>query len=174
MALVKPVLFQVAGYQNSGKTTLSIKLIEELSASGLKIATIKHHGHGGKPDVLETKDSGRHIKAGATVSLVEGGGRIIIQAEDVPWSLAKEIEMLSFFKPDVIIIEGYKNERYPKAVILRDKNDLELLEKLPNIKIIFHRDPKLASQLIDSGFPVFDTEDEAGYKWILNYIKNQK
>ncbi|WP_423409689.1 molybdopterin-guanine dinucleotide biosynthesis protein B [Heyndrickxia sp. MSNUG] len=171
MALVKPIIFQIAGYQDSGKTTLSLKLIEHLSASGLKIATIKHHGHGGKPEVDETKDSGRHIAAGATVSLVEGDGRILIQAEQKQWSLLEEIEMLSFFKPEVILIEGYKNEKYPKAVILRDKGDLELLDILPGIKVIFYRDASMARHLIDQDIPSFDTSDESGFTWLTNYIK---
>ena len=171
MALVKTVIFQVAGFQDSGKTTLSLKLIEHLSACGLNIATIKHHGHGGKPEVLETKDSGRYIAAGAAVSLVEGDGRILIQAEQKQWSLLEEIEMLSFFKPDVILIEGYKNEKYPKAVILRDNGDLELLDILPGIKVIFYRDASLARHLIDQDIPSFDTSDESGFTWLTNYIR---
>lgn len=171
MALVKPVIFQVAGYQDSGKTTLSLKLIEHLSASGLKIATIKHHGHGGKPEVDGTKDSGRHIAAGAAVSLVEGEGRILIQAEQKQWSLLEEIEMLSFYKPDVILIEGYKNEKYPKAVILRDNGDLELLDKLPDIKVIFYRDEILARHLMDQDIPAFHTSDVSGFTWLTNYFR---
>ena len=171
MALVKPVIFQVTGYQDSGKTTLSLKLIEHLAESGLKIATIKHHGHGGKPEVNETKDSGRHFAAGAAVSLVEGDGRILIQAEQKQWSLLEEIEMLSFFKPDVILVEGYKNEKYPKAVILRDEEDLELLDKLPDIKVIFYRDASLTKHLMDLPIPAFDTSDVSGFNWLTNYLK---
>jgi len=170
VALVKPVIFQVAGYQDSGKTTLSLKLIEHLSASGLKIATVKHHGHGGKPEVNESKDSGRHIAAGAAVSLVEGEGRILIQAEQKQWTLLEEIEMLSFFKPDVILVEGYKNEKYPKAVILRDEGDLELLDKLPDIKVVFYRDTRLSKHLKDQAIPAFDTSDVSGFAWLANYI----
>lgn len=173
MALVKPFIFQISGYQNSGKTTLCLKLIEHLSACGLKIATIKHHGHGGKPEVLETKDSGRHILAGAAVTLVEGGGRILIQAEQKQWSLEEEVELLSFFKPDVILIEGYKNEKYPKAVILRDDGDLELLD-LPELKVVFYRDTRLAKNLLNLPIPAFDTIDESGFVFITNYIKEHK
>lgn len=168
MALVKPVLFQIAGYQNSGKTTLSLTLIKQLTSAGLKVATVKHHGHGGKPEVVEAKDSDKHMKAGAAVSLVEGGGRMIIQAENGPWSLSEEIDMLSFFKPDVILIEGYKNEPFPKAVILRDEKDLELVEKLQNIQVVLCRDPGLLDLLKDIAPPVLNMED--GVNWILEGI----
>ncbi|WP_249745201.1 molybdopterin-guanine dinucleotide biosynthesis protein B [Mesobacillus boroniphilus] len=171
MALVKPVLFQVAGYQNSGKTTLSLRLIKELTAAGLKVATVKHHGHGGRPEVVEAKDSDMHVKAGAAVSLVEGGGRMIIHAENGQWSLSEEIDMLSFFKPDVILIEGYKNEPYPKAVILRDESDLELVEKLHNIQVVLCRKPGLSNLLKDSALPVLNMDD--GVCWILEYITNK-
>ena len=49
MALVTPFIFQIVGYQNSGKTTFLNKLISHLTAVGINTATIKHHGHGGKP-----------------------------------------------------------------------------------------------------------------------------
>ncbi|MBS8263055.1 molybdopterin-guanine dinucleotide biosynthesis protein B [Mesobacillus boroniphilus] len=169
--MVKPVLFQVAGYQNSGKTTLSLRLIKELTAAGLKVATVKHHGHGGRPEVVEAKDSDMHVKAGAAVSLVEGGGRMIIHAENGQWSLSEEIDMLSFFKPDVILIEGYKNEPYPKAVILRDESDLELVEKLHNIQVVLCRKPGLSNLLKDSALPVLNMDD--GVCWILEYITNK-
>ena len=172
--MVKPVIFQIVGYQNSGKTTISLKIIEYLTEDGLKIATIKHHGHGGKPDLLETKDSGRHISAGAAVSLVEGGGRMLLQAEDDQWSLSEEINLLSFFNPDAIVIEGHKHEKFPKAVILRDEKDLPLVEKLINVKVILYRDGNLLNFLKHSSIPVFDAGDIKGYHWIANYIKQHQ
>jgi molybdopterin-guanine dinucleotide biosynthesis adapter protein len=173
VALVKPILFQVAGYQNSGKTTLSLRLIQQLAQAGLKVATVKHHGHGGKPDIVESKDSGRHVHAGAAVSLVEGGGRMVLQAENGQWSLSEEIAVLACFKPDVILIEGHKSEPYPKAVILRDEEDLELVDGLANIQAVFYRDPKLAVQLKDRPFPIFHTDENKGVKWVLDYILGQ-
>lgn len=164
------VIFQIVGYQNSGKTTLTMKVIERLAHSGLQIATIKHHGHGGKPDVLQSKDSGRHISAGAAISLVEGGGRLIIQAEKHEWSLSQEIAILSSFKPDVILIEGHKKENYPKVVILRDERDLELLENLSNIKVIFYRDGEWSAALKSVNLPAFHFNDADGFQWIINFL----
>ncbi len=163
----------MAGYQNSGKTTLSLSLIQQLSGAGLKVATVKHHGHGGKPDIVEEKDSGRHMSAGAAVSLVEGGGRLVLHAENGKWSLAEEIELLSCFKTDVILIEGYKREGYPKAVILRNEEDLELLDVLDNIKLVFYRDLKLADLVKELSYPVFQIDDDRGVNWVLDYIFKQ-
>lgn len=35
------------GYQNSGKTTLVEKVIAELTRRGLRVGSLKHHGHHG-------------------------------------------------------------------------------------------------------------------------------
>ncbi|MEH7572840.1 molybdopterin-guanine dinucleotide biosynthesis protein MobB [Cytobacillus firmus] len=95
MAMVKgAVIFQVSGYQNSGKTTLINKLISGLKEKGLSVITIKHHGHGGKPETPEGKDSSSHIESGAAASLVEGGGRLLMHAEKKSWSLEEQVRIV--------------------------------------------------------------------------------
>ena len=49
-----------------------------LAESEMKVATIKHHGHGGFPS--SAKDSERHRKAGAVVSSVEGAGLLSLSS----------------------------------------------------------------------------------------------
>jgi molybdopterin-guanine dinucleotide biosynthesis protein B len=93
VALVRPVIFQVVGYQNSGKTTFTAKLIETLVESGLKTVTIKHHGHGSRPDVVERKDTEKHLAAGARASIIEGDGRLILQADNYESTLEDQITL---------------------------------------------------------------------------------
>ncbi|CEG26086.1 molybdopterin-guanine dinucleotide biosynthesis protein B [Bacillus sp. B-jedd] len=133
MALVRPFVFQVVGYQNSGKTTLSESMIKILKEAGCRVASIKHHGHGGKPDVLEQKDSARHLAAGAEAVLVEGAGRLLIHSEKDEWTLEEQLTLLSAFKPDLILIEGHKHAAYPKILLLRNEEDERLLHELKNI-----------------------------------------
>jgi molybdopterin-guanine dinucleotide biosynthesis adapter protein len=173
MAMVKPVLFQLVGYQNSGKTTSMYEVITRLSTQGYKVVTIKHHGHGGKPDMAENKDSGRHVKAGAFASLIEGEGRVLLQAEKANWNLAEQIQLASALSPDTILIEGHKHEGFPKAVLLRDETDLHLLEELTNIKVILSRQQELAYMLQkDLSYPVY-SEVEEFYSWIVHYIETE-
>jgi len=54
----------IIGRKNSGKTTLIVALVQELSALGLRVATIKHTHHRHELDV-PGKDSYRHREAGA-------------------------------------------------------------------------------------------------------------
>jgi molybdopterin-guanine dinucleotide biosynthesis adapter protein len=136
MALVKPIIYQIVGYQNSGKTTFILKLIEALKNEGIKSVTIKHHGHGGRPDVIPQKDSTKHLKAGALAALVEGDGRLVLQADESFLTLDEQIRFLDFFKPDIILIEGHKKQSYPKLLILRNMNDLSLIANVTNIKAV--------------------------------------
>jgi molybdopterin-guanine dinucleotide biosynthesis protein B len=147
MALVKPVIIQVVGYQNSGKTTFITKLLKELGRCGSKVVTIKHHGHGGKPEVPEQKDSTKHLNAGAIASMVEGEGRAILQVESDSFGLEKQIELLGYFQPDMIIIEGHKHAYYPKIVLLRDKADIPLLKEVNNIHYIFYWNDEIRNSL---------------------------
>ncbi len=167
-----PVIFQVVGYSNSGKTTFLTKLLEKLSFEEWKVVTIKHHGHGGQPDLLTGKDSSRHIEAGAVASIVEGDGRLILHAEQPTWTLAEQIGLLSSFQPDYILIEGYKLADFPKVVLLRDQKDHELLDKITNVVATYYWEPEIIPNL-QSNIPKFHINDDKGQKWLLEYLINK-
>lgn len=77
-------IFQITGYQNSGKTTVMERLIATCKIHGLTVGTIKHHGHGGFPERISVqKDSEKHRLAGANVTAVEGNGILHIEAQKV-------------------------------------------------------------------------------------------
>lgn len=170
----KPVVFQVAGYQNSGKTTFVKKLIEHFSAKNVAVATIKHHGHGGKPDILENKDSGHHLSSGAIASLVEGEGRIVLQAEKSSWTLEEQVQIVSQLNPAIIMIEGHKQEDFPKAVILRTIEDQELLSITNNIKAVLYWEKEIGEISHNyPSIPFFNIRDNSGFEWVCTYITNQ-
>lgn len=173
MALVKPIIIQVVGFQNSGKTTFALKLIKAFSQCGLKTVTIKHHGHGGKPEVPEQKDSTKHICAGASATIVEGEGRLILQAENNIISLDDQVRLLRFFQPDVILIEGYKKENYPKLLLIRDASDVSLITSLNNIKLILCWEEELKNLLRGkTNIPVYSYNDDA-VELVVSEIKNK-
>lgn len=164
-----PVIFQVVGYSNSGKTTFLTKLIEKLSSEKMRVATIKHHGHGGQPDLLTEKDSSRHINAGAIASIVEGEGRVILHAEQPFWSLEEQIGLLSSFGSDFILIEGYKHADFPKAILLRDPKDHELVDKINNVVVAYYWDSAIVPDL-KRNIPYFHINDEKGQEWLQEYL----
>ena len=127
-------IIQIVGYQNSGRTTLVEKLVTLVAEEGLRVGTIKHHGHGGKPDLDDIgKDSDIHRQAGAVATSVEGGGVLRLHCEKSNWQLSEIIELYKLLNIDVILVEGYKMNEYPKVVLLRKKEDQVLLDKLTNI-----------------------------------------
>ncbi len=60
----KPRRIHIVGRKNSGKTTLVCDLVRELTARGLRVATIKHTHHRHELDT-PGKDSHQHCEAGA-------------------------------------------------------------------------------------------------------------
>lgn len=126
----------IVGYKNSGKTTLITNWVEDLKHAGLQVAVIKHHGHGAKlamPD--ERKDSMKYLTAGADTSIVAGGGytQHMIQKElDFP----ALIQLAKAEQPDIILVEGYKEEAGPKVALVRKDEDWETLQHVKHIELV--------------------------------------
>ncbi|HDR6127636.1 TPA: molybdopterin-guanine dinucleotide biosynthesis protein B [Bacillus anthracis] len=167
-----PSILQIVGYQNSGKTTLVEKIVHVLTESEMKVATIKHHGHGGFPEVAQ-KDSERHRKSGAIVSSVEGAGLLSLSSLREEWSLQEIIRLYEFFEVDTILIEGYKKESYPKVVLLRSAEDVELLQKVENIVAVITWYDAPAN--LREEYKVFHIIEEKLYiDWFLQTVRSAK
>ncbi|PEF77869.1 molybdopterin-guanine dinucleotide biosynthesis protein B [Bacillus toyonensis] len=165
-------IIQIVGYQNSGKTTLVEKVVYALAESEMKVATIKHHGHGGFPEVAQ-KDSERHRKAGAVVSSVEGAGLLSLSSLREEWSLQEIIRLYEFFEVATILIEGYKKENYPKVVLLRSAEDVELVHKVENVVAVitwYNAPVNLREE-----YKVFHiTEEKLYIDWFLQTVRSAK
>ncbi|WP_251170551.1 molybdopterin-guanine dinucleotide biosynthesis protein B [Cytobacillus firmus] len=171
----EPVILQVSGYQNSGKTTLINKLISGLKEKGLSVITIKHHGHGGKPETPEGKDSTSHIESGAAASLVEGGGSLLLHAEKDSWSLEEQVRIVLQLQPDVVLIEGHKKASYSKVLLLRSNEDIHLLKELENICAVISWDDKLIKPNdANLGALFFSISDPKGPDWIVEYLVGER
>ncbi|WP_332693926.1 molybdopterin-guanine dinucleotide biosynthesis protein B [Halalkalibacter lacteus] len=166
-----PIL-QVVGYQNSGKTTLMEKLITKSADQGLHVASIKHHGHQvAQKNEIRVKDSQRHQQAGATITAVEGGGSLQIHSKNQSWSLEKLLKLYEHFSPDLIFVEGYKKEQYPKVVLLRGEKDVVLLHEVTNILCAITWKPLSVTEV---EFPIFDLEDSSSYvEFILQKLSDE-
>ena len=73
-------LIGLAGWSGSGKTSLLVRLIPELTGRGLKVSTIKHAHHEFDVD-QKGKDSYAHRTAGAHEVMVASGQRWALMHE---------------------------------------------------------------------------------------------
>lgn len=148
-------IISVAGISDVGKTTFIEKLIPELKRRGFKVGTIKHNSHGFEMD-KPGKDSWRHKKAGADITLLSSPTQIGM-VMDVDHDHDQE-ELIPFFQGiDIIIAEGYKHGDKPKLEIFRPKIQDELFCKGDEHLIAIISDSK-----IDSDLPVFSLNDANG------------
>jgi molybdopterin-guanine dinucleotide biosynthesis protein B len=119
----------LAGWSGSGKTTLITKLLPLLIGRGLRVSTLKHAHHGFDLD-QPGKDSFFHRAAGATEVIVSSAKRFAILHElrgedewDLPALLAKASPV------DLILVEGFKRDPFPKLEIHRQANGKPLLHR---------------------------------------------
>ena len=117
--MTKPPVFGVVGWKNSGKTTLVVRLVAELTGRGFRVSTLKHAHHAFDVD-QEGTDSFRHRQAGASEVALVSGRRWALMHELRGDSEPAMTEMLDRLSPcDVVLVEGYKRESHPKIEVRR-------------------------------------------------------
>ncbi len=125
----------IAGWKNSGKTTLAVRLVEEFTRRGLKVATIKHAHHNLRLDDEDT-DSARHRRAGAKqVAIVSNRRWAILTENDADDELDFADVLKRLDRCDLIIVEGYKSQPIAKIEARRrdSAQGFGLAEKDPNV-----------------------------------------
>ncbi|MBZ9684127.1 molybdopterin-guanine dinucleotide biosynthesis protein B [Mesorhizobium sp. CO1-1-7] len=158
-------IFGITGWKNSGKTTLTERLVAELVRRGWKVSTVKHAHHHFDID-KPGADSFRHRQAGATEVAIVSGSR---------WALMHELRgeqeppldaILSRLAPcDIVLVEGYKRESHRKIETRR----LEAKDRTP----LAVDDPNIVAvaadfAIADQSLPVFDLDDA---KSIADFIE---
>jgi len=123
-----PVLGFVAA-SGTGKTTLLVALIPLLKNLGLRIGVIKHSHHNFQID-QPGKDSFRLRTAGASPVVVVSPHRRAVITEISPErkpSLGEELKQFESAGLDLILVEGFKAEKYPKIELHRSSLSQPLL-----------------------------------------------
>lgn len=158
-AVLTPAVPAIAfiGYQNSGKTTLVEKVIAELTRRGLRVGSLKHHGHHGFDIDVPAKDTWRHHQAGSKHVGLICATRWAEYADTREEDEMPARELLSRYSDvDVVIIEGYKTEGFDNIVVarsgvdrLRGKSSLDLVD---GRTLALACNEALARQAFDAGF----------------------
>ncbi|MHA6528964.1 molybdopterin-guanine dinucleotide biosynthesis protein B [Paenibacillus sp. BAC0078] len=127
-----PAVCQIVGYKNSGKTTLICELIPLLRSKGCTVAVIKHDGHDFDMD-HEGTDTWKQRQAGASAVAITSGTRTA-KIEERASSLAELIA--AFADYDYVLVEGFKQEQYPKIGLIRREADFSLLSEVSNLSAV--------------------------------------
>ncbi len=146
----------ITGWKNSGKTTLTEKLVAEMVRRGWRVSTVKHAHHDFDID-KEGTDSFRHRQAGATEVAIVSDRRWALmhelRGEQEP---ALEAVLARLAPADLVLVEGYKRETHKKIELRRlgARDHSPLSKGDPNIIAI------AADHAVEgSDLPVFDLDD---------------
>lgn len=132
-----------AAFSGTGKTTLLEQIIPLLKQQGLRIALIKHSHHNFQID-QPGKDSFRLREAGASpVMLVSSHRRAIITefATAQEPKLDDQLKLFDQSELDLILVEGFKAEAFPK---------IELHRAAINKPLLFPNDPNIIAIATDT------------------------
>jgi molybdopterin-guanine dinucleotide biosynthesis protein B len=147
----------LAGWSGSGKTSLLVRLLPELSRRGLRVSTVKHAHHGFDVD-QPGKDSWEHRNAGAVEVMVSSTRRWALMHEHRDAPEASLEELLSHMTPvDLVVVEGYKTHPHPK---------LEVHRAIVGKPLLCHDDPYIVAIAADAPLdglkiPRLDLDDTA-------------
>ena len=109
-------VISITGYKKSGKTTLILKLSDELIKRGYKVAVIKHINE--NIDQVNT-DTSKYKEVLTQVAAITPKESVIFLKNK------KNLEeIIKYFEADIILIEGFKKEKtFPKIVCLREESE---------------------------------------------------
>lgn len=156
----------LAGWSGSGKTTLITKVLPVLIGRGHKVSTLKHAHHGFDLDT-PGKDSFMHRSAGASEVLISSDRRWALLhelREEAEWNMPALLKKIS--PVDLVLVEGFKRENFPKLEIYRAENGKPLLYGEDGFIVAIASDTALP----DVKVPLIDLNDiEAVADALLKY-----
>lgn len=121
-----PPVVSFVGWHNSGKTTLTRKVVALLKAKGYKVAVIKSTKETGIIVDQPGTDTDLYKKSGADAIALLAPDQLIIQRKPVTMELVQLSQML-FPEADIVIAEGFKYAAQVAKIEVRRDPDAPLL-----------------------------------------------
>jgi molybdopterin-guanine dinucleotide biosynthesis protein B len=165
-------VFGIAGWKNSGKTTLAERLVAEFVRRGYTVSTVKHAHHAFDID-QKGRDSYRHRAAGSIEVAVVSGVRWALMHELRDEAEPRLQDVLARMAPvDIVLVEGFKRETHPKIEARRrEAARQEPLAPIDPMIVAVAADHAQAGELL----PVFDLDDVSGIAdFVAGYLKLER
>lgn len=163
-----------AAFSGTGKTTLLKELLPLLSARGLRVGVVKHAHHSFEMD-HPGKDSYELRKSGAAQMLIASRARwalVVERGRDREPGLDEVLLELDQAALDLILVEGFKDERFPKIELHRPSLRRPLLFPQDEAIIAVASDAPLAHL---RHLPQLDlNRPEAIAAFIVDYVAREK
>jgi molybdopterin-guanine dinucleotide biosynthesis protein B len=146
----------IVGKSDSGKTTVVEQLVRRLVERGYRVATCKHHVHEVDIDV-PGKDSWRHAKAGAQVTMISAPTQFAVVSKVDRERTLDEIAAAAG-DVDILITEGFKRAGSVRVEVSRRDRSDELISTSEQLTALITDNGDLRVE----GVPVFDLNDYDG------------
>lgn len=119
-------VISVVGYSGSGKTQLLEGLVPELKRRGYRIAVVKHTHHTVEMDQPGT-DSWRLYQSGADAVILASPEKLFMVRPESREQTISDIQRLLGGNYDLIITEGFKEDRALKIEVHRKEDGSKLI-----------------------------------------------
>jgi len=173
-------LLGFSAYSGTGKTTLLEQIIPLLVEQGLKVALVKHSHHDIEMD-KPGKDSYRLRKAGASQVVLAGTHRSICFHEHKPHDsdLSEQLALLNTNELDLVLVEGYRDQDFPKIELHRNELNKPFLYPQDNQIIALICDlttqQNINNGVIECDLPLFDFDAlNLLTEFIIKYVADYK
>lgn len=156
-------IVSIVGRKNSGKTSLTEKIVKELINRGHNVATIKHSHHEMEMDREDT-DTWRHKLAGSKI-VVGVGATTFFNIQGI-LTLNRLLFLIKTIEDvDFVVIEGFKRYNYPKIATSPDVTDEYTIETVNSFKIDENGLKSLVNKIEEKTHDIVDTLfiDNCGY-----------
>lgn len=152
----------IVGKSDSGKTTVVEQLVRRLVERGYRVATCKHHVHEVDIDI-PGKDSWRHAKAGAQVTMISAPTQFaVVSSVERERTLDEIVEAAG--DVDILVTEGFKRAGSVRIEVSRRARSDEVISAPEELTALITDNPDLHTE----GVPVFELND---YAALTDYVE---
>ncbi len=163
-----------AGFSGAGKTTLLRALIARLKARGLRIGVIKHTHH--EFDIDHPGKDSYELRHAGAARIAVGSSRRWALIVERPLAgdptLAEMLALMAGDNLDLVVVEGFRHERFPKIEVHRPTLGRALLApEDDSIIAIASDDPMLETQ----GLPHLDLNHMAAIEaFVVAFVAHSR